>query len=149
MLSFLKQFQRIIPETQIEMESKVKQAIEKYIQTDTESDQWKKVDFQIQSLKFKVVRECMAMTGLRVTNVDLSNIIDSRSLVDCLIERSNLKQAHGTSSLQTLIDPIQTLFESKLHDFPDNVYFLGEPTAAARRRHILEARKQKIYESRL
>ncbi len=133
-------------------EQHVKTALSSHIaftEQQLDNGDWKKIDFSNPALKFKVVRDCMSASGLKISNVDLTNIFDTSSLVACLAGKLKLEQEFGTANVSTYNDPIRYMFLTKQHNFPENVYFAGPDYLVSRSKKKLLEEKQKLGASLL
>lgn len=111
----------------------VQSILSKYIDFEQPED-WKRLDFTYVPLKFKVVRDCMAISGLQISNVELTNIVDAPSLVECLEAKWRLREQFGTSDLS---DPVKLFFKARREELPENLYYTETPNE---QRELLQSR---------
>lgn len=78
-------------------------------------------DFSNLSLKFKVVQACIKDQPLKVTNVDLTNIIDTLSLIECVSGKWQAEREFNTLNAFNLRDPIKNMFT---YPQPSTMYFV-------------------------
>ncbi|KAJ3295883.1 hypothetical protein HK104_002223 [Borealophlyctis nickersoniae] len=106
----------LIPPEQID--DVVREIVAKYVTF--QGDDWRNVDFVSLSLKFKVVRDCMAACGRQLSNFHLTNSVDVESLIKILKEVGHEKVVNPFRK----DDPVEMMFLEQADEIPSNVYFV-------------------------
>ncbi|KAI9203165.1 uncharacterized protein BJ171DRAFT_600314 [Polychytrium aggregatum] len=107
-----------------EVALRVRQIVEKYVAC--KDGEWQEVQLASPSLKFKIVSEAMTQCGQPLSNVDLTNTLDVKSLVTALSQKRK-----SSESIFSNTDSVAEYFENGDAQLPANVYLMesiqGEP----------------------
>lgn len=127
----------------------VETVCKRYVEFEDAQD-WKRVDLTSASLKFRIVRDCMAESGVKISNVDLTNIVDTATLIECFTGKWQIEREYGTLNPYALKDPVKRMFEVKKSYFPDNVCFVApKPSASEPFQRKLAQERHEIYQKNL
>lgn len=64
--------------------------------------------------------------AIKVSNADLTNIVDTLSLIECMTGKWEAKRLNATLNAFDLRDPVKYMFESKKAGLPLNMYFIQQ-----------------------